>query len=695
MDRRTFLKGGLILPFTQPLEVSSNMDYNTGNPVPSSDPRDLSDNAKILDNLVNADKPEHPDRLGVPRKTWHGMEEDFQSFLQSSGYQDLGDYAAGIEITARNQVVRADGELWRLSASEDLPYTTSGDWAADSGDFMAIGDAVLRQELDSNTAGQGSDLIAHTGTSDTVSEALNNRTIYVESVDSLITSTGLSGKVYVQSYYGGWAGTVAGPQGGHNVHKTGGTNTAPTVGAAVLVSTVGSGDQAGYYWDASGDEWAISRDQALSFDMLGARGNGLTDDSAAIQGAITYSDGMLTGRTGATYIAEGLLPKNNLTIYGDFTLRPPTTPSNHVIYYVNDTQLEGFNIAGDVKFRGRGKAAGYDGIHITSVTPADTTRSWYLSTVAGAKFEQFRNGIYCSNPGTVYLRECHFIGNKNGIAWDYEHFEVNHCRMDFNECGMLLGQGSPVSTGAHHFRITGCAIAHNTVAGIKGSMSSASMTANSFIDNGEAHIYVEAIFSNMRVVGNRFEGGANTNYAIDSGTIVGAQVLDSIIANNTFLLNDDTDLFGLFIGTRITSNIFKNTDNRAVACRGFDTEISGNLFKGHGMEAIYITDNIIGLNINNNDFIDSGMSSAGVYNSIDTDAVALQSSSISNNSFRNTGATQYINKAADLSSLVNAQGTIVSDNRTRNLASSQTFEFVESQITDGSLLVKGNRGYDW
>ena len=60
--------------------------YRTGNAIGSADPRDLYDNAENLDEFVNSkDKLSHPDRLGVPRKTWHGLAEDFQAFLLASG----------------------------------------------------------------------------------------------------------------------------------------------------------------------------------------------------------------------------------------------------------------------------------------------------------------------------------------------------------------------------------------------------------------------------------------------------------------------------------------------------------------------------------------------------------------------------------------------------------------------------------
>lgn len=57
------------------------------------------------------------------------------------------DYAAGIEVTAYNQIIRADGEFWKLTAANDLPYTTTGAGMPEGGAFVSVGDAALRQSL--------------------------------------------------------------------------------------------------------------------------------------------------------------------------------------------------------------------------------------------------------------------------------------------------------------------------------------------------------------------------------------------------------------------------------------------------------------------------------------------------------------------------------------------------------------------
>lgn len=149
--------------------------FNTDNPIGawgSVDPRDLVDNAAILDRWVN-DRTitQWRDRFGVQRLTWNGMEvafdqaqsdrqdafdtdqaqreSDFNEFLLSSGYQFIGDYDVDgpLTIAQVNQVFRKDGEYWRAGAALALPYTTVNDWVVDEPKFVSVGDAVLRQEL--------------------------------------------------------------------------------------------------------------------------------------------------------------------------------------------------------------------------------------------------------------------------------------------------------------------------------------------------------------------------------------------------------------------------------------------------------------------------------------------------------------------------------------------------------------------
>lgn len=57
------------------------MTYDTMNPVPSDDPRDLDDNAKAFDRFLQSSAASEPDRLGVERKTWAQMEADAEALV--------------------------------------------------------------------------------------------------------------------------------------------------------------------------------------------------------------------------------------------------------------------------------------------------------------------------------------------------------------------------------------------------------------------------------------------------------------------------------------------------------------------------------------------------------------------------------------------------------------------------------------
>lgn len=94
-----------------------------------------------------------------------GRKNRFDEFLSVSGYQFLGDYAAGIEITEYNQIIRdSDGEFWRLSGEVELPYTTTGAGLPEGGVLVAVGDAALRQEL--ADPGMGAAMVAYNSNAD-------------------------------------------------------------------------------------------------------------------------------------------------------------------------------------------------------------------------------------------------------------------------------------------------------------------------------------------------------------------------------------------------------------------------------------------------------------------------------------------------------------------------------------------------
>ncbi|EMB4701123.1 hypothetical protein U9C00_001992 [Klebsiella pneumoniae] len=141
-------------------------------PVPSTDIRNAVFAGAKLDEEVTGTGEFYTDRLGVKRLTNTGRnnkfnaaqqerESRFDAFIQSSGYEVIGDYTAGpLTITEYNQLIRYNNELYKLTAATDLPFTTAGNtdqtWTAtDSSHFVSVGDAALRQNLGSSEPGMG------------------------------------------------------------------------------------------------------------------------------------------------------------------------------------------------------------------------------------------------------------------------------------------------------------------------------------------------------------------------------------------------------------------------------------------------------------------------------------------------------------------------------------------------------------
>jgi hypothetical protein len=122
--------------------------FATGNPIGSTSPKDLYDNAQNLDNLVLGPLDYYPDRLGVPRLSYRGMENQANTALANTGFEEIGDYDSGpLTITRRNQVFTKGGQFYGPGAALSLPYTTVNNWTIDQPKFVNRGDFVLRQDL--------------------------------------------------------------------------------------------------------------------------------------------------------------------------------------------------------------------------------------------------------------------------------------------------------------------------------------------------------------------------------------------------------------------------------------------------------------------------------------------------------------------------------------------------------------------
>lgn len=156
--------------------------YKTKNPLGSPAAKDLFDNAENLDVFANdRTKEVSDDRLGVLRKTWYGMEMIFDRFISyitgrgeqavgAIGWQELGNWAAGLTVDNRQQIVYYNGSWYKYLGelehviSGDSPENDGGVWSAENptGKWSNIGDAALRSNLGSSEEGFGADLVQTT-----------------------------------------------------------------------------------------------------------------------------------------------------------------------------------------------------------------------------------------------------------------------------------------------------------------------------------------------------------------------------------------------------------------------------------------------------------------------------------------------------------------------------------------------------
>lgn len=88
--------------------------YNTGNPIESTDVRDMSDNVKNLDLFSNSSDMAFDDRFGVERKTIHGMNSEFNYQILNMGFTHTGTFSSGATLTNPRQTL-----LWDIADGGD------------------------------------------------------------------------------------------------------------------------------------------------------------------------------------------------------------------------------------------------------------------------------------------------------------------------------------------------------------------------------------------------------------------------------------------------------------------------------------------------------------------------------------------------------------------------------------------------
>lgn len=111
--------------------------FNTGNPVPSTDPRDRSDNSQAFDEAVNSEGTTFNDRTGKSRLTIKGMEQVFDG-----GQPAIDAYYNAVEEADRAaaQVPLASAEADRAEAAADTATVSANAYEDVSSGLSAVAD---------------------------------------------------------------------------------------------------------------------------------------------------------------------------------------------------------------------------------------------------------------------------------------------------------------------------------------------------------------------------------------------------------------------------------------------------------------------------------------------------------------------------------------------------------------------------
>lgn len=241
------------------------------------------------------------------------VEGEIADALESVAYVQLGDYASGITFTTYSQVVRYSGEFYKVKTSVSLPFTTTGTWGTDSTSLVAVGDAVLRQDLASTSSGFGSSLVAYGDT--TVKAILDGVITEVTNYAALRAYTGALTKLVAK-------GHTAANDGGLGIFRVDASDTTSTDnGGTILVGT-------------DGRRWKRDFSGVVNALWFGVVGDGVTNDTTAIGNAITYCSNnkkRLYFPGGKTY------SMTSFTISGHYYVDMFSDPANRARFLTTDT----------------------------------------------------------------------------------------------------------------------------------------------------------------------------------------------------------------------------------------------------------------------------------------------------------------------------------------------------------------------
>ena len=222
------------------------MTFNTGNPIGSTDARDLSDNAENFDKALGTLAPTWTDRFGVTRDSFEGR-------LAKGSFYRVGTFTAGYKLTNMRQTLEYNGHeySWAGTFPKVVPSgaTPASSGGIGAGAWVDRTDDTLRGEL---TANDGASLIGSMSYAQLRAYSGSNTAVNVWGISTA---------------FDGAAGTFK-----LNSSDT----TSADNGGTILV-------------DAVGRRWYRVFAGEVCTKWFGAKGDGISDDTAALNAAAQYA----------------------------------------------------------------------------------------------------------------------------------------------------------------------------------------------------------------------------------------------------------------------------------------------------------------------------------------------------------------------------------------------------------------------
>lgn len=128
--------------------------FNTRNALGSKDPKDLYDNAQNLDEGINGTAKTWTDRLGVTRKSWTGIETDFQQFIADGStitfptWSAASAAAAAAQIPLNRQVTVVGDSGTHVDPVSGLTVPNSGRYVMVASGLQWLSADVISQKAD-------------------------------------------------------------------------------------------------------------------------------------------------------------------------------------------------------------------------------------------------------------------------------------------------------------------------------------------------------------------------------------------------------------------------------------------------------------------------------------------------------------------------------------------------------------------